>query len=146
MLGAIDLEADFQFAVQKFMRSFAQDFELPSEFSSQPSGEETQTQERVSDHGNGADNDRKNQTDPNYEHTTGNGGSYTRKRALARQRALAEELKNSLKGEVIIDIETGEYEINADDLGATKQLLAKHPNAVIYGLRIGYPTAYRISL
>ena len=50
------------------------------------------------------------------------------------------------KGEfLVIDIETGEYEINADDLVATKQLLAKHPNAVIYGLRIGYPTAYRIS-
>ena len=45
---------------------------------------------------------------------------------------------------LVIDIETGEYEINADDLVATKQLLAKHPNAVIYGLRIGYPTAYRI--
>lgn len=45
---------------------------------------------------------------------------------------------------LVIDIETGEYEINADDLVATKQLLAKYPNAVIYGLRIGYPTAYRI--
>ncbi len=43
-----------------------------------------------------------------------------------------------------IDIETGEYEINADDLVATKRLLAKHPNAVVYGLRIGFPTAYRI--
>ena len=49
------------------------------------------------------------------------------------------------KGEfLVVDIETGEYEIHADDLIATKQLLAKHPNAVIYGLRIGYPSAYRI--
>ena len=47
---------------------------------------------------------------------------------------------------LVIDIETGEYEINTDDLVATKQLLAKYPNAVIYGLRIGYPTAYRIRL
>ena len=45
---------------------------------------------------------------------------------------------------LVIDIETGEYEINADDLVATKRLLAKHPNAVVYGLRIGFPTAYRI--
>ena len=45
---------------------------------------------------------------------------------------------------LVIDIETGEYAINDDDLAATKQLLACHPNAVIYGLRIGYPTAYRI--
>ena len=45
---------------------------------------------------------------------------------------------------LVIDIETGEYEIDADDLTATKQLLANHPNAVIYGLRIGYTAAYRI--
>jgi hypothetical protein len=45
---------------------------------------------------------------------------------------------------LVIDIETGEYEINADDLVATKHLLAKQPNAVVYGLRIGFPTAYRI--
>ena len=45
---------------------------------------------------------------------------------------------------LVIDIETGEYEIDADDLTATNRLLANHPNAVIYGLRIGYPAAYRI--
>jgi len=45
---------------------------------------------------------------------------------------------------LVIDIETGEYEIDADDLVATKQLLANHPNAVIYGLRIGHLAAYRI--
>lgn len=45
---------------------------------------------------------------------------------------------------LVIDIETGEYEMNADDLVATKCLLAKHPDAVIYGLQIGSPTAYRI--
>jgi len=45
---------------------------------------------------------------------------------------------------LVIDIETGDYEIGADDLAATQQLLATHPNAVIYGLRIGYPAAYRI--
>ena len=45
---------------------------------------------------------------------------------------------------LVIDIETGDYEIDADDLAAAKQLLANHPNAVIYGLRIGYPAAYRM--
>ena len=45
---------------------------------------------------------------------------------------------------LVIDIETGAYEIDADDLVATKRLLANCPNAVIYGLRIGFPTAYRI--
>jgi len=45
---------------------------------------------------------------------------------------------------LVIDIETGAYEIDADDLMATKRLLASFPDAVIYGLRIGFPTAYRI--
>jgi hypothetical protein len=45
---------------------------------------------------------------------------------------------------VVIDIETGEYEVDADDLNATKRALAKRPNAVLYGLRIGYPTAYML--
>ena len=45
---------------------------------------------------------------------------------------------------VVIDIKTGEYEIHSDDLVATKRLLVKHPNAVVYGLRIGFHAAYRI--
>ncbi len=45
---------------------------------------------------------------------------------------------------VVIDIETGAYEIDADDLAATKRALAKRPGAVLYGLRIGYPAAYRL--
>jgi hypothetical protein len=45
---------------------------------------------------------------------------------------------------VVIDIETGDYEIDADDLAATQRLLAKRPEAVLYGLRIGHPVAYQL--
>ena len=45
---------------------------------------------------------------------------------------------------VVIDIETGEYEVDDDDLQATKRALAKRSDAVLYGLRIGYPTAYTL--
>jgi len=49
------------------------------------------------------------------------------------------------KGEfLVLDIETGQYEIDKDDVTATKRALAKRPDAVLYGLRIGYPTAYRL--
>lgn len=44
---------------------------------------------------------------------------------------------------LVIDIETGAYEIDVDDLMATKRLLDSYPDADIYGLRIGFPTAYR---
>ena len=45
---------------------------------------------------------------------------------------------------VVIDIETGEFEVDDDDLLATKRALEKRPEAVLYGLRIGYPTAYTL--
>ena len=58
-------------------------------------------------------------------------------------RQIRDKVETKHKGEfLVIDIETGEYEMNADDLVATKRLLAKHPDAVIY--QIGSPTAYRI--
>jgi hypothetical protein len=43
-----------------------------------------------------------------------------------------------------LDIRTGDYEVGPDDLAATDRLLARKPDAVVYGLRIGFPTAYRI--
>ncbi|MCH7576953.1 MAG: hypothetical protein IH822_04060 [Chloroflexi bacterium] len=45
---------------------------------------------------------------------------------------------------LVLDIGTGEYEIDEDDLIATKRIMAKCPDAVLYGLRIGYPAAYRL--
>jgi hypothetical protein len=45
---------------------------------------------------------------------------------------------------VVIDIETGEYEIDEDDLQATKRALAKRPAAILYGVRVAYPTAYTL--
>ena len=75
---------------------------------------------------------------------------YTSQEVASRGEAIyVQQIRDKVNPEhkgkfLVIDIETGEYEINADDLVATKQLLAKHPNAVIYGLRIGFPTAYRI--
>ena len=45
---------------------------------------------------------------------------------------------------VIVDVLTGEYEVARDDLTASHQLLARKPQAVMYGKRIGSPAAYRI--
>ena len=61
------------------------------------------------------------------------------------RREIRDKVTPKHKGKcLVIDIETGAYEMNADDLVATKRLLAKHPNAVVYGLQIGFPTAYRM--
>jgi len=45
---------------------------------------------------------------------------------------------------LVIDIATGAYEIDREDLTATERLLARHPNAMTYGLRIGYEAAYEL--
>ena len=47
---------------------------------------------------------------------------------------------------VVIDIEIGDYDIGDDDLSATKRILARRPDAVTYGLRVGSPAAYRIGI
>lgn len=39
---------------------------------------------------------------------------------------------------LIIDVETGDYEMDADEIAATHRALAKHPNAALWALRIGY--------
>jgi hypothetical protein len=43
---------------------------------------------------------------------------------------------------LVIDVESGDYELGADDLEATERILAKHPAAMTFGLRIGYQAAY----
>lgn len=76
--------------------------------------------------------------------------NYTPEEVASRGEAIyggriRDKVEANHKGEfLVIDIETGEYEMHAEDLVATKRLLAKHPDAVIYGLRIGFPAAYRI--
>ena len=39
-----------------------------------------------------------------------------------------------------VDIETGEYEIDENHMTAIHRALAKHPDAALYSLRIGFPT------
>jgi hypothetical protein len=75
---------------------------------------------------------------------------YTAEEVAVRGEALYEQqirmqVEATHQGEfVVVDIETGDYEIDPDDLVATKRALAKRPDAVLYGLRVGAPTAYRL--
>ena len=43
---------------------------------------------------------------------------------------------------VVIDIETGDYEIHTGDAEATRRLLNRRPSAVTYGVRVGHRAAY----
>ena len=43
---------------------------------------------------------------------------------------------------VVIDIQTGDYEIDAGDAAATRRLLNRRPTAITYGVRVGHRAAY----
>jgi hypothetical protein len=48
-------------------------------------------------------------------------------------------------GEIVaIDILTGNFAIAIDSLTAAKQVLANHPDAQIFCIRIGYPAVHRL--
>jgi len=75
---------------------------------------------------------------------------YSREEVAARGEAIYEQeirakVETNNKGKyLVLDIESGGYEIDEEDLAATKRMMAKFPDAVLYGLRIGYPAAYRL--
>ena len=48
-------------------------------------------------------------------------------------------LAQAEKGKFVsIDIESGDYEIDADDPYAFQRLVERRPNGVFYGVRVGY--------
>ena len=75
---------------------------------------------------------------------------YTSEEIVQRGQALYEEqIRAEVEAEhtgkfLVVDIETGMYEIDASELAAFDRARAKHSDAVLYLLRIGYDTAYRI--
>jgi hypothetical protein len=59
-----------------------------------------------------------------------------------RLRAVLEE---GNRGKVlVIDIETGDYELGDDELILARRLRSKNPDAALYGMRIGYPSLARV--
>ena len=61
------------------------------------------------------------------------------------QQQIRDKVEPKHKGKFLsVDIETGNYEIDTDDLSPTIRLLEKRPDAVIYSLRIGFQAAHRI--
>jgi len=60
-------------------------------------------------------------------------------------RFLRDKLEPEHKGKFLaLDIETGEYEMDADEMAAIHRARARMPDAVFYILRVGYPAAHRL--
>lgn len=55
------------------------------------------------------------------------------------QQQLRDKLEPDNKGKfLVIDIETGDYEMDDDDVLAYKRAMNKHPDGARFGMRIGY--------
>jgi hypothetical protein len=51
------------------------------------------------------------------------------------------ELPENIGKMAIIDVETGEFGVDATGLETSRRLHAKRPDALLYGIRIGYDVA-----
>jgi hypothetical protein len=45
---------------------------------------------------------------------------------------------------LVLDVVSGTYEIEEEDLTASRKVLSRRPDGVLYGIRIGFPTAYKV--
>ena len=65
-------------------------------------------------------------------------------------RAMYEKMRLDLESTqlgrvVVIDVNSGDYEIADDDLTATQRMFERRPHALTWGELIGYPAIYRAS-
>jgi hypothetical protein len=74
----------------------------------------------------------------------------TSEEIVQRGQALYEEkirpkVEAGHRGEyLILNVDTGDYVMDPDDLTASKRARVMFPNAPLYTVRVGYPTAYRL--
>lgn len=55
------------------------------------------------------------------------------------ERSLRDRIEKGNEGKIlIIDVSTGEYEIDSDEIAASRRAMAKHPGHPLYMMRIGY--------
>ena len=63
------------------------------------------------------------------------------------RRDIRPEVETSNRGKFLaLDIDSGDYEIDTEELGALDRLKAKHPDGAYYILRIGYAAAARVRI
>jgi hypothetical protein len=77
---------------------------------------------------------------------------YTKEEIAARGQAIYEQqLRSKLEPEhagkyLVINIDTGDYEIGEDGLAVSKRAYAKYPGAPLYGTRVGERAWGRIGM
>jgi hypothetical protein len=60
-------------------------------------------------------------------------------------RDIREKVEADHEGEfLVVDVTTGSYELDESDVAASDRALAKNPDALLYFIKVGRPSAYRI--
>ena len=76
----------------------------------------------------------------NYPH-----GEVSRRGEEIYEREIRGLVEKDQMGKIlVIDIESGEYEIDADPIAAGHRAHANHPDGVFYAIRIGYPAFAKV--
>ncbi len=58
-------------------------------------------------------------------------------------KTIRDKVESTEKGKVVvIDINSGDWEIDSDDATALSRLLKRHPDAFTWAERVGYPAVY----
>lgn len=61
------------------------------------------------------------------------------------ERNIRKRVEQKCRGQfLVIDVESGDYEIDIDKIAAIDRLRSKHPEAILYVLKIGYSTAAKL--
>lgn len=61
-------------------------------------------------------------------------------------RQIRDKVMPQQKGKfLVLDLESGDYVIDEDDLRAEETLRTRQPTGIFFGLRIGYKSAYTLS-
>jgi hypothetical protein len=62
------------------------------------------------------------------------------------RRDIRDQVMPQHKGKfLILDIESGDHEMDEDDLSAEEILRARRPDGILFGLRVGYKSAYTLA-
>jgi hypothetical protein len=75
---------------------------------------------------------------------------YTKEEIVHRGKEWYEQIRSRIeedqnRGKVlVIDVETGEYEVDENGIQAAHRARSKHADAALYAVRIGYPAFARI--
>ena len=61
------------------------------------------------------------------------------------ERELREKVEADHRGRfLVLDVTSGDFEVADEDLEASERLLARRPDAMLYGVLVGEDAAYRI--